>query len=78
MRGDGLTLRKLLCGVGLHKSVDIETQRTKHICFGFAGAELPGYRLVRKCKFCGFVDYMKLNLAMPTKYLYEHSIWKEV
>lgn len=59
-----------------HKFKDIETQITKGICFGFAGAELPGMRIKRKCVKCGKIEYLNLNMMMPNKYLYEDSIWK--
>jgi len=69
--------KKLRCKLGFHKYEDVTTQRTKHICFGWAGAELPGMRLKRKCKYCGEIDYMKLTLFMPSKYLYQENLWKE-
>ena len=59
-----------------HKYEDKETQRTKNICFGFAGAEMPGYRIKQVCKKCGKIRYMKLNMMMPDKYLYMENIWK--
>ena len=67
--------KKFLCKIGLHKYVDVKIQRTKHIYFGYAGCELPGLRVVRRCKYCDDVGYMRLNLCMPNKYLYQEEIW---
>lgn len=61
-----------------HKYEDVKTQITKRACFGFAGCELPGYRLIRKCKKCGKTNYMRLNMVMPKQYLYDESIWKDI
>jgi hypothetical protein len=58
-----------------HKYEDIKIQRTKSLNFGF-GSGLPGYRLIQKCKKCGKINYQKLNMAMPNKYLYDEKIWE--
>jgi len=68
--------KRFLCKIGFHKHKDVKTQRTKNIYFGFAGAELPGLRVVRECVYCGNISYMRLNLAMPNKYLYMEYIWR--
>ena len=68
--------KRFLCKIGWHKLEDIKTQRTKHIHFGFSGCELPGWRVVQKCKHCGEISYMRLNLMMPNKYLYQEEIWE--
>jgi len=59
-----------------HKYEDIKTQITKRACFGFAGTEMPGYRVTQVCKKCGKVRYISLNLSMPDKYLYEEGMWR--
>ena len=59
-----------------HKYVDIKTQITKNVCFGFSGAELPGYRVLQRCKKCGKERYISLNLAMPDSMLYNESLWR--
>ena len=59
-----------------HKYEDIKTEISKNICFGLAGAEMPGYRLTQQCKVCKKIRYISLNIAMPDKYLYDEKIWK--
>lgn len=68
-------MKNFKCIVGLHKYKDIKTQITKGIAYGFAGAELPGYRIIQICELCGKKNYMKLNLMMPDKDLYNEHIW---
>jgi len=58
-----------------HKYEDIQTQITKNISFGY-GSGMPGYRVIQKCKKCGYINYQKLNLMMPDEYLYQERIWK--
>ena len=57
-----------------HKFEEKEIQRTKNMCFGYAGCELPGVRVKLVCKKCGEVKYESLNLTMPNKYLYMNEI----
>ncbi len=66
---------RFLCKIGIHKYKDIKTQITKGVGFGFAGCEAPGMRLVKECLCCNKIDYMNLNMSMPSKYLYDESIW---
>jgi len=54
-----------------HRYEDVKFQMTKGVLFHY----VPGYRLVQKCKKCGKIKYVNLNLAMPDKYLYRESIW---
>ena len=61
----------------LHKYRDIKHQCTRNMCFGLAGCELPGQRVVQKCKKCGKKRYINLTLFMPNKYLYMEEIWKD-
>lgn len=63
------------CKLGFHKYEDVKTQMTKSICFGCAN--LPGWRVVQKCKHCPKISYMKLNISMPNKYLYQEEIWRD-
>lgn len=69
--------KRFWCRLDWHKWVDVKTQRTKHIYFGFAGCELPGFRVIQKCKHCDETRPMSLNLSMPAKYLYQEEIWVE-
>lgn len=62
------------CLVGLHKNKDIKTQRTKHICYGWA--EAPGLRVVKQCELCGNISYQSLNLAVPYRDLINDSLWR--
>lgn len=59
-----------------HNYEDVETQISKGMLFGFAGCEMPGYRLVQVCKKCGKRRYTSLNITMPMKYLYDERIWR--
>lgn len=68
--------KRFLCKIGWHKYINEKIERTKHICFGYAGCELPGLRVVRKCKYCDAIEYISLNLCMPNKYLYQEEIWR--
>lgn len=67
--------KRLKCKLGFHKYKDIKTQIAKRMMFGF-GEGSPGYRVVQECEFCGEQRYIKLNLWMSDKYLYNESIWK--
>ena len=69
--------KKFRCKIGLHKFEDVKTQRTINVAFGFAGCELPGWRVVQKCKYCGHIGYQNLTLFMPNRYLYQEEIWKD-
>ena len=68
--------KRFLCKIGWHKLEDIKTQRTKHVWFGYTGCALPGLRVTKRCKYCGDIEYMSLNLCMPNKYLYQEEIWR--
>ncbi|MCK5611199.1 hypothetical protein KAR91_55520 [Candidatus Pacearchaeota archaeon] len=67
---------KFLCKIGFHKWHDDKYQHTKNMAFGFSGCEQRGRRLVRHCIHCDKVSYMRLNLAMPSKFLYDEAIWQ--
>lgn len=66
------------CKLGFHKWEDVKIQRTKNACYGFAGAELPGMRMLQKCKNCPKERYFKLNLFMPDGDLHRKELWKNV
>jgi hypothetical protein len=70
--------KRFLCKIGWHKYLDVKTQRTILVGFGFSGCEMPGWRIVRKCAYCGDVGHMSLNLMMPNKYLHQEELWKDV
>lgn len=61
-----------------HKFEDKEVHITKNICFGFAGAMVPGMRVKQVCKKCDKVRYISLNISMPNKYLYKEGLWKKL
>ena len=63
-------------GWHIHKYEDVSHQTTNRMLFGFAGCELPGQRVVQKCKFCDKIRYISLNLCMPIKYLYMENLWR--
>lgn len=67
--------KSLRCWLGFHKYIDIKTQFTKGIRFGFSECEQPGCRVIEQCKKCGHIHYVSLNLCMPDKYLYREEIW---
>ncbi|KKM81462.1 hypothetical protein LCGC14_1329600 [marine sediment metagenome] len=68
--------KRFLCRIGWHKLVDIKTQYTKYMRFGYTGCEMPGMRVTECCKYCDDIKYMSLNLCMPNKYLYQEEIWE--
>ena len=68
--------KRFKCKIGWHKYKYIKAQRTKRMCFGLAGCEMPGQRVVRQCEDCGKIDYMRLTIFMPSRYLYEEGIWR--
>jgi hypothetical protein len=65
---------RVRCKLGLHKNKDIGTQRTRHVCYGWAN--LPGVRVVKQCEFCDNISYQSLNLATPYKDLINNRLWK--
>jgi len=67
-------LKQLFC---FHVYKEIAFQRTKHTKYGFAGAELPGYRAIEKCQKCGKLRVTNLNPMTPTKDLYNNSLWED-
>jgi len=69
-------MKKIKCLFGFHKYKDIKTQITKNVTFGFNGCEMPGYRLIRECEDYSKINYVRLNLCMPEKYLYNEKIWR--
>ena len=62
------------CKIGWHKYEDGEIQTVVGIRYG--GSEVPGMRLRRKCKNCGHIDYVKLTLDMPTRDVYNDSLYR--
>lgn len=68
-------VKKFLCWIGIHKWVDIKTQISKNICYGF-GTGSPGYRVTQECSRCGKRRFMKLNLATPDEDLYKEYLWR--
>ncbi len=68
-------MNKFLCQIGFHKYLDVKIQYTKNIRFGFSGCEMPGVRLIQYCKHCNKRHYMRLSLFMPSRFLYDETIW---
>jgi len=66
--------KRFLCKLGFHKYENIRLQVSKGIYFGHA----LGYRVTQKCKFCDDINYIRLNMCMPIKYLYEEWVWKNL
>ena len=60
-----------------HRFKDKKIERTKNMYFGFGGCELPGLRVKQVCEKCEKPRYVRLNIMMPMKYLYEESIWRK-
>jgi len=56
-------MKKIKCLLGFHKYEDIKTQVTKNMAFGFSGCEMPGYRIVQKCKL-GVVEENKKCISL--------------
>lgn len=59
-----------------HKYKEVKTQISKGLLFGVAGCEMPGYRVTEVCEKCGKKRYIRLNMSMPNKYLYDEKIWR--
>jgi hypothetical protein len=64
---------RLRCKLGIHKYEDLEMSLTKNIGYGWAGT--PGVRLKQRCIHCLKERYMKLNMCMPDKDLYNENLW---
>ncbi len=62
---------KFFCFIGFHKYEDEVTQITKNIMYDGS----PGMRVIKKCMECEYIDYQKLNLCIPDRDLYNHSLW---
>ena len=59
-----------LCNLGFHRFKIIEIQMSK-----FLYGDARGMRAMRKCTRCGFIDYIRLNILMPKKDLYDDSLY---
>jgi hypothetical protein len=71
-------IRKFLCFIGMHRWIDVKTQISKNICYGFDLGE-PGYRVIQKCSNnkCKKRRFIKLNLFTPDSDLYNDNIWRD-
>lgn len=52
---------KIKCLLGLHSYTDIGSQKANNVVCGFS--ETPIIRMVKKCKVCGKIKYIGLNIS---------------